>query len=530
MRYDITDAGKKKIEAIVVTHNGEEIVFRGPAGVNGGNTTDELFQFLNEYFQGCPKDKLDRLFGLLKDAKRILEPGYFDDVETEEIAEARSHESDYVYLTERLQTIIKKMYEICTPQEIAYAAHVTGRTAAPKDLMVMASMGDYPEETTINNEKYSELVKLALATQLCIPIINQLLGQVNEVTGRDYQYAVAGSMLNYIQYLKDMPGWRILDTYIRASCARQEARRNTMEVVSDARYQDHIIYRGLFSKLAMSFIPSLVRDKNLSKELNSLVEGEIRKEQAVKFTGFDQQKPGADDQSIPEAYRVREVVNSSEEIQAGEYFSFGLFDHRDQPRHTDIFASQCLGLGIEAVKTVEKVYNTLPTVWDFRLTNLHLQLLQLVYIDTVPPNLFPALNYIQLRAAIALGQVRLYEMGYDNLAPILGMVRVDSGSLHYMTDEYKLNTRERDDLVALCYLRKGQGTASTDNMMVIAAQDFLDELAAGSWESNIEPGLLGDQRFVDKMSPGDMYEVGITQDVKKEFLALIKQLHSIEAE
>ena len=43
-------------------------------------------------------------------------------------------------------------------------------------------MGDYPEETTINNEKYSELVKLALATQLCIPIINQLLGQVNEVT------------------------------------------------------------------------------------------------------------------------------------------------------------------------------------------------------------------------------------------------------------------------------------------------------------------------------------------------------------
>lgn len=528
MRYDISMSAKRKIDGIIVVHDGNQLEFRGAATVNGGNATDELFEFLNEFFQSCSKDKLERHFQLLKKAKTILDPGYLQQEETLEMSHLRSHNADYQFLAEHLQTVIREMYDNIKPHEITYAAEVSGRTNPPKDLMVMASLGDYPEETTINHEKYSELVKLALTVQLCIPVVNQLLDQINEVTGNNYQYAVAGSMVPHIQYLSDLNGYKVLDTYIRASCARQEPNRNTTDVVSNARYQEHIIFRGLFAKLAMSFIPSKFKDKNLTKELNSLVEAEIRKEQSVKFTAFDQQKPGADDQSIPESYRITESVNGSDEAGLAEFFSFGMFDEEDNPKTTNIFYHQCRGLGIKNQALAEKLYHNLPTVWNFRLTNIHTQLLQLVYVDDIPLYLVPALDYRQLTAAIVLAQVKLFEMGFEHLAMLLGLVRVPNGSRSYMADEYKLTTKEREELVSLCYLQNGQSVASTDNLLVIAIQDLLDELAASSWESNIEPGLLGDQRFVDKMSPGDLYPVDLVPEIKKELLVLIKQINQLE--
>ncbi|QDB70476.1 hypothetical protein CF8_0065 [Aeromonas phage CF8] len=528
MRYDITMSGKRRIDSIIVSHGNEKIEFRGTATVNGGDATQELFEFLNEFFEGSNPVQIDKLFDLFKQGKRVLQPGYFEEEETHDLMSLRASGLDYQFLTEKLQAIIKEMYAIISPNDIAYAASVTGRTVAPKDLMQMASLGDYPEETTINNEKYSELVKLAFAAQLSYPLVHQLLDQINEVTGKDYQYAVAGGMISHIGYLPEMTGWKIMDTYIRASCARQEARRNTCSVVSDARYVDHIVSKGLYNKLCLSFIPSKVKDKNLSKELNSLVEGEIRKDQTVKFTSFSESRKGSEDQSIPESYRIAQAVNGTDESALCEYFSFGMFNEKDEPIYSDFFKHQAIGLGIQDQELAEKLYNSLPTVWNFRFTNIQYQLLQLVFVEDINYYLYPAMDYRQLLAAICLAQVKLFEMGYERLAILLCAVRNENGPMAYMADEFKLNTKEREELCALSYMYDGQNTATTDNYMVIATQSFLDELAASSWESNIEPGLLGDRVFVNAMSSGDMYLVDLVPEIKKELVDFIKKTNSIE--
>lgn len=541
MRYDTRMSGKKNIDAIVVKHRDQEISFRGVQKVNGGDADQELFEYLNEFFQGCSDDKLDQLWELLKTGKRILEPGYFDEPDSEELQELRKNNQDYKFLTEKLEAVINQIYKVVTPTEIGYGAQITGRTEPPKDLMAMSQLGDYPEETTIDAYKYGELVKFAFAAQASFPIVNQLLDHVFAMAGKDYKDAIAGNMMAKISALTSLPGWRILDTYVRASCMRQEARRNSIAVVSDNKYIDYIVYKGLFNKLCLTFLPSKVSGKNLSKELNSLVEGEIRGGTDVKFKTYSDPKPGSDDQSIPESYRIAQAVNGTDEIAQAEYFTFQLYNEIEEPgfmpgtvetryekKNKDFFYFQCLGLGIRNQELAEKLFNTIPRVWDFRLTLIHIKLLQLTFKGDINYNLYPALNYDQLMAAICLAQVKLFEQGFEHLATLCSIVRNPKYPPMFLDDDFKLTTKDREVLSEMCDIYIGQSTSSTENILVKAVSDFLDELGASGWDSTIEPGLLGNEKFVSVMSTGQLYQVDLVPEIKRELLELIKLSNTLE--
>lgn len=543
MRYDIRLSGKKNIDAIIVKHNGEEIIFGGVQKVNGGDADQELFEYLNEFFEGCPNDKIEKLWDLMKQGKRILEPGYFDEPDSPEISELRKNNQDYRYLTEKLEHVIRQMYILISPDEIGYGAHVTGRCEAPKDLMAMSSLGDYPEETTIDNIKYGELVKLAFAAQLSFPITNQLLDHVSKMAGKDYKDAIAGKyIMSKITQLTNMTGWKILDVYVRASCMRQEARRNSISVVSDVKYIDHIIYKGLFNKLCLTFLPSKINGKNLSKELNSLVEGEIRGGADIKFKTYKDPKPGSDDQSIPESFRITQAVNGTDEIAQAEYFTFDMYIERHETdewgnpivimdkKNKDFFKYQCGGLGIKNQYLAERLFNTLPRIWKFQLTSIHMKLLQLTFTDHINYNLIPVLNYDQLMAAICLAQVSLYEKGFENLAALCSVIRNRSYAIPFLEDDFKLTTKDREMLTELCDIYVGQSVSTTENILVKSVSDFLDELSTSGWDSTIEPGLLGNDKFVAAMAPGQMYQVDLTSAVKRELLDLIKLTNQIDKE
>uniref|UniRef100_A0AAU8L0G7 Uncharacterized protein n=1 Tax=Pantoea phage Survivor TaxID=3232176 RepID=A0AAU8L0G7_9CAUD len=541
MRYDIRMSGKKNIDAIIVTHNGEEIIFKGVQKVNGGDADQELFEFMNEFFQGVDPVVLDKLWVQLKKGKQILEPGYFDETDSSELTELRAKNMDYKYLTSELEHVIRDMYKLITPSEIGYGALVSGKCAAPKDLMAMSQMGDYPEETTIDDVKYGELVKLAFAGQLTFPIINQLLDHIYVITGKDYKDAAPGRMMSQIESLKAMPGWTILDTYVRASCLRQEARRNSVGVVSDVKYIDHIVYKGLFNKLCLTFLPSKAAGKNLSKELNSLVEGEIRGGTDIKFKTYKDPKPGSDDQSIPESYRIAQAVNGTDEIAQAEYFTFNMYIEKEgqdafgnptvvlEKKPKDFFSYQCAGLGIKNQFLAERLFNNLPRVWKFQLNTIHIKLLQMTFIKDINYYLIPVLNYDQLMAALCLAQVKLFEMGFEHLATLMTIVRNPDYPLAYLDDDFKLTTKDREMLVELCDVYTGQNVNSTENILVKSISDFLDELSTSGWDSTIEPGLLGNEKFVNAMSGGHRYQVDMVPEIKRELLALVKMANTVEA-
>ena len=541
MRFDIRMSGKKNIDGIEVKHRDETIVFRGVQKVNGGDADQELFEFLNEFFDGCPEPQLDKFWGLLVKGKRILEPGYFDDVDSADLAELRANNGDYVYVTDKLLEVITEIYKVITPHEIAYAAHVTNRCEAPKDLMAMSSLGDYPEETTIDNIKYAELVKLAFAAQLVFPIMNQLLDHVSGMAGKDYKDAIAGQyVMAKVQALTNMDGWRILDTYVRASCLRQEARRNSVSVVSEVKYIDYIVYKGLFNKLCLTFLPSKINGKNLSKELNSLVEGEIRGGSDIKFKTYKDPKPGSDDQSIPESFRIAQAVNGTDEMAQAEYFTFDLYIEKQEQdewgrpkvvlekKYKDFFKHQCIGFGIKNQKLAERLFNTLPRVWQFRLTPIHTKLLQLAFINDINYYLIPVLNYDQLMAAICLAQVKLYEMGFEHLAVLCSVIRNPTYPTSFLDDDFKLSTKDREALCEMCDIYVGQSTSSTENILVKSVSDFLDELSTSGWDSTLEPGLLGNEKFVNAMASGQMYQVDLVPEIKRELLDLIKLTNTVE--
>lgn len=542
MRYDIRMTGKKNIDAIIVTHNNEEIIFRGVQKVNGGNTDQELFEFLNEYFDSCSNEVLNKLWDLLKEGKTILEPGYFTDLDNKDLEELRINNRNYQFLSDKLIPVLENIYKIITPEDIGYAAQISGKCNPPKDLMAMSRLGDYPEETTIDNNKYVSLVKLAFPAQLTFPIVNQLLEHVSDMTGKEYKDAVAGKMISQISALTSLEGWKILDTYIRAFCMRQEARRNGIGVVSDVKYIDYIVYKGLFNKLCLTFLPSKLDGKNLSKELNSLVEGEIRGGSDVKFKTFKDPTPGSDDQSIPESYRIAQAVNGTDEIAQAEYFSFGMYEevkssdelgktcYKWVKKTDNFFYYQCIGFGIKNQKLCEKVFNTLPRMWEFRLTNIHIKLLQLVFSKDISYYLFPALNYDQLMAAISLAQVKLFEMGFEHLATLCAVVRNPKYPTLYLDDNFKLTTKERDELICLCDVYEGQSVSTTENILVKSVMDFLDELGASGWDSNIEPGLLGNEKFVSSMSSGHLYQVDVVPEIKQELITLVKMVNTVEEE
>ena len=542
LRYDIRMSGKKNIDAIIVSYKGEEIIFRGVQKVNGGDADQELFEYLNQFFEGCPINKIDKLWDLLKQGKKILEPGYFDEVDSVELAELRKNNGDYRYLQDKLEVIIRQIYEVIQPHDVGYGAMVTGRCEAPKDLMAMSQLGDYPEETTIDNIKYGELVKLAFAGQVSFPIVNQLLDHVSAMAGKDYKDAIAGTMMSRITALTNMEGWKILDVYVRASCLRQEARRNSIGVVSDVKYIDYIVYKGLFNKLCLTFLPSKINGKNLSKELNSLVEGEIRGGSDIKFKTFKDPKPGSDDQSIPESYRITQAVNGTDEIAQAEYFTFDMYNEEhteDQwgnpvviyhKKNKDFFVYQCQGLGVNNRFLAERLFNTLPRVWDFRLTSIHMKLLQLTFIKDINYYLIPVLNYDQLMAAICLAQVKLFEMGFEHLAVLCGIVRNPKYPVAFLDDDFKLSTKDREQLTEMCDVYAGQSVSTTENILVKSVSDFLDELSTSGWDSTIEPGLLGNEKFVNAMASGQMYQVDLVPEMKRELLELIKLTSTVEEE
>ena len=533
MKYVIVPTGKRSFSGISVEHKGETIHFKGSQKVSNGDADQELFKFLNEFFDSISEDRLDKHWEILKEAKRIIEPGFFDE-ESEAIEELRKNNLDYTFINAKLTPIIIECYKNISPSDISYAAEVTGYTKPPIDLNYITSQGDYPEETTINDYKYVQLAKLAFVGQLFYPVLNQYLDHITLVTGKEFKDAVVGELIIKVPEIINQEGYEVLDTYLRSSCLRQEARRNSTLIVSEVKYLDHITYKGLLSKLCLTFIPSLIERKNLTNELNSLVAGEIRGDSTAKFKSFSDPKPMGEDLSTQEAYSISQNLNASDELAQALYFDFGLKKEVApgvyERNWKGFFEYQCKGFGIKNQEMAETIYNALPTSVNFILSGIHLKLLQLVFQGDIQYNLYRSLNYDQLMCAIALGQTKLFELGFENLACCLFSFKNPEIPTSFIDDTYKLTTREREQLVEICSDYVGQQTGTTDNSAVIAVTDFLEELASAGWESNIEPGLLGNKKFVDMMSPNHTYPIEVSSVIKQELLELVLLVNKLEEE
>lgn len=530
---DGSPISKRSFPGIYVMHKGKEIFFQGPQKVCGGNADEELFKCLNTLFDSISDESiLDRHWDFLVEAKRIIEPGYFNEKETKEITELRKNTFNYNFINNKLLPIIRNIYENITPDRIKYVAHYGGFTVPPEDLTKITDRGHFPEETTINTEKYVKLANLAFVTQLIFPFLNQYLDHIAVVTGKEGRDGVVGDLVSRVECIKKEEGFDVLDTYLRVSCSRQETFGQTDDVTSELRRLENVVYRGLFNKLCSTFIPSLNKDKNLSKELSSLATSEIRPSGEIRFKSFSDQKPMGEDLSIQEGYGVSQERNGSDELTQAEYFTFGMFEIKEDGteliKKDNFFKYQCLGLGIKNQYLAEQIYKNLPTSWNYKIFSMHKKLLQLTFMGDVQYGIYDALDYRQLMAASSLAQVKLFEMNFENLAVLVFAHSSKEVPIRVNDESFKLNTREREMLLETCDDYIGQRTGTTENSVVLSINDFLGEVVSQGWKSNIEVGLLGNDKYVEHMTANQTYETELGSEIKKEIIELTLLQNKLE--
>ena len=514
LTLESTRSSKKTIDGIQVSYNGRTLRFSGKASIklersfkNAGPDLEEanLFDCQNEYIENTfsKEDKI-ALFDCYQQGYDVVENGRFTDYQSE---------------ISKLVPIIDKIFELIKPEKFFYFIQISRHMAVPQELSLAASKGDYPEETTLLEKDYIELVKMTFLVRTVYPVLFSLLSRFEDLMGGGYNELVAGKLLKDSQYVKHTAGWNRLVQYVSFTFNKHGVPQQSVGVASMEHFIERVVYRTIFNRLCCAVIPETEENKNVATAISA----EVR--QCEASTGVYKKKEASydtddDKRSHFEKYAIGETINSAKEAAQAEWFSFGLSDENDVPRYDRRFQHQCLALEIRQETLVEKVFDNFPDIWEFDLGQHIVKILQLTFMGEVSPNIYFACSYTQLMAAIAIAQVRLTERGYYYLPTVLGAIPDEDG-VRTLTDAMRLNTEDREMLDVLCDVQAKNNEGRSNNEAVLAASEFLDNFGNGIWQSNLEVGVLHEPEVYDRVKKGVLFPLEITKEIKEEFMRLI---------
>lgn len=524
MEFHITNKTRSQFKGIVVSHKGETINFAAHSKIHCGDSDGDLFIHTNEYFKSIPEARLDKMFDVFKRAKGILEPDYAETLGKDD--ELLRNHRDYRYLIDRLIPLVRELYESVDLRNYSYYLKQSGVCAPPRGLRETVSRGEYHAEQTINPTEYEQVAELALLMRPSFPIISGMMQKAKEITGDEYKEVVTAGLFKDFDVFTNHHGWIKIRNYMNYFYSTNGVNSLQLSLISEDSYVNHAFYSALFSRLGSTHIPSLDNSKNIAKSLYSVAKQFSAPSSRIREKKLTTKDEMNEKRSLYEIYFLKEEVSSADEESHAEFFSMGLFDCEDNPRHTERFDIPAAGLKIENVKLVEWVYDQIPSNWEFELQPHIYTLLQLVFQEHISYNIYLSLDHYQLMAALSLATVKLHEMGYPKLATLVCTV-YDETQPRSLTDEiFSLDSADKEMLESICAVYRGQSTLTADNEAVIGANDFLKNLGNGQWSSIIEPNMLGDEAIMSNADQGDLFEVELDRSLKTEFLNLIKELSS----
>ena len=519
LEITMSRVSKKTIGSIFVTLNDQSLQFtgNGKASVKlervikdtDDNEQTNLFDCFNDYISGTfDTDRKIELFRKFERAHKIVDSPKNIDYNTE-LAEAKP--------------IVDEIIDFIDVHKFCSFIHYSKYLQIPKGLSEAASKGDYPTETTITDQDYVEMVKLAFVTRVVYPIIFGLMGRFDVAMGVGYSELVCGGLLKDNPLITNLPGWRKLSTYVHYAFNKRPMPSQADSVTSTEDFVDKVLFNTLFSRLCCAVLPETEEGKNLATGINA----SVKQHETGSATFRDKDRPSDEDddkRSIYDKYQISEAVKSSDEVGEAEYFSFGLFDENDNERITDRFKHQCIGLEINQPELVEKVYDNISPNWDFELHDHILKILQLTYVGVVSPLIFEACDYVQLTAAICLAQVKLSEQGYKYLPSVLGAIH-DPDGMRSLPDGLKLSTEDKEYIASICDIQSRNNEGRSFNEGLVAATTFLDKFGNGRWKSNLEYGVLDSPVIYGRVKKGALFGLEISPEVKVEFMRLIRQVN-----
>lgn len=527
MRITLVKSATTRFSGINIEHKNKVLEFGGDGTIKGGDNTHDLFNCFHEYVQMLDDSKVDKLFELYGSALLILNPTHNPEIKAPD--EYLIKNRDYNFLIDRLKPIVNEIIELINPTKLYYFISQSPEyLETPPNLEYARNKGDYPMEMTIDSEEYKELVKLVLLLRPLYPIINALIKHLeDQKITKDYKEVIAGKLISDNPHLVESRGWNKMISYINYTFKTKGIGNQKVEIITEDKYTAHAIYKTLFTRFLVFLIPSQIKERNLAKFLWSGVRqfedggSIIRDKKGIKDEAGDKR-------SVMELYQLQEDIKSSDEIAECEFFSFGLYDEDDNPRTKDRFKHQCNALGIKNPKLVDSCFDIIPNAWDFELRQHAVILCQLVFIDNVSYQITNSLEYEQLLCYMALAQVKLFEMGYPNLAVIVTATYNPSIPRHDSAKFTSLDLGERALVESICDVHVGKGDSEGQNEAVLACNEFLREFYSKGWESTIELGMLNDKNSMTTAAKGHLYEVDLNKDIKEEFIRLVLEVNNID--
>ena len=517
LTIDVIRKSMKGMKAIVISLNDHVLRFNGDNSIkleksNKGNIKDQegkLFDAFNEYVDlyMTSEERLE-LFKLYEKAHKISEnPTY----------------KDYKKELPEIKPILGAIIEFIQPERFMDYVRNSRHMVIPPELNVAASKGYYPEETTITEGHYVELVKTTLLVRTIYPIIFSLTFRYAGFMNMNFAEFVCGDLIKDNPYIVNTLGWRKLLLYLDHSYRKRGEPLKVDGVGSMEYFVDHVLYNTVFTRLCCAVIPETEPGKNLATAINAAVRQ--HETSGSKWRKKDDGYEGEEEKrSLYERYTAKEAVKSTDEEVEAEFFSMGLMDENDQERHKDRFKIPCLALGIKDADLVERIYDNIPPNWEFELASHNLKLLQMVFKGDISIMIAWACNYTQLMSAVALAQVRLAEWGYEYLPSVLGAIH-DPNGMRSIPDVLKLSSTDKDYLESICDVQSRNDEGRSFNEVIEDATDFLEGFAAGQWRSNLEYGVLNEKDIYNRVERGALFEIEVEGKIREEFMRLIRQLN-----
>lgn len=507
---------KTVIEKIVIEHGTRKIDFNGRAKIflektiNNFSEGANLFECQNDFVNRTfSEEEQLELFKLYERAHKICES---------------SKEVDYRGELFELKKIVDEIYALFNVTKFIGFIRYSNYLQVPANLVAATSKGDYPEETTILEHDYINLVNFTFAVRVIYPILFGATHRFTSILGETHALLNIGQLVSHSPSLVALTGWEKLKLYVKTTFIKHGVGQSLIEFSTGINAVEKTVFKVIVGRLCSSVIPETEKNKHIANVINSVCQtakseyNESFREKEASYTDTD------DKRSVFERYQIMEGNNPSKEQAEAEWFSFGLFDAQNNLRFTQRFTHQAAALGLDE-SLIELVYDRIPTNWEFDLERHILTLLQLTFIDEISPHTFMACDYNQLMAAIAIGQVKLHTMGYRYLPSILGCVHDPDGLRTIET--LKLNNEDRESIEKICSVQAKNTDARSANEAVLGVMDFIEHFGNGIWKSNLEVGVLENKEILSRYPQGALYPLEIVNNIKVEFVDLVLRANQI---
>lgn len=526
-RVNNTGKAPKRFYSILVTNDKtkEEINFTGENNFVSGDSTGDLFREINNYLSLLDDNVNQKLFDLFKKGFIILNPTSVPDEEVNNEDLRNSH--NYTYLILRLRPIVEEIFETINLTNFTQYIERIGILRPPSDLEKTFGLGEYPEETTITNFDYHNIGLLSFVIRVVFPIISHFNDKVKEFTGKESKDIIASRLISDNEFIKNSLGYSKLKIYLEYNFQSKGSKRLVLSVGSKDKFAQQSLNKLLITKIPCAYIPALEGFNNIVKAIYGFSTNIESGDTSIQEKQGRERDETGEQKSLHEIYQLKDRVNVSRETSIAEYVSFGLYDEEEKPKYTNRFTHQCIGLNIKNEQMVETLYDLLPDKWDFILKPHVMKLCQIVFIDDINAQVIDAYEYDQMMCILVLATVKLFELGYKELALLPLSIPNPEGEVVFLEDVLKLTTEDKDRLVSICSVYRNQGNTKTDNEAVIAAASFLKGIATNPLHSVVNIDMLENNEALNNAKKGVFYDIEITREMKEEFLKLVFEMNKL---